>query len=375
MAHLFKQKPDDSVKWYEKHALGAGLRGKSTYAHCNYRSLFDELYAPLIWVHQTKIVDVNNALCNWLGYTAEQLIGAPLRQLAPSVEWRNNGSPWHAIVKCETLLNAEIGMLDVLGNTHKVAVSIFAQSPESPDTRVLLVQLDQYAEAIAMAEAQQSSLAYELTAAEARERRKIANGLHDEIGQVLAIIGLKLAALGTSSSQREIAEQVKELLSFIAQAQQATRSATFELSCPVLQHIGLQAAIESLAERLDGVANLSICVKGSIPAVPIPEPVAQVTLRIVRELLMNAIKHSHARHAWIEMTQRGDELCFTVGDDGIGMSHTSVEPSRSGGYGLHNVEAQIQAIGGRLEHALTTSGTQIEIVLPFPHDPASVHTM
>ncbi|MFM7459215.1 MAG: sensor histidine kinase, partial [Burkholderiales bacterium] len=78
-------------------------------------------------------------------------------------------------------------------------------------------------------------------------------------------------------------------------------------------------AIEALAERLDGLAGLSIQIRGSVPAVPIPEPVGQVLFRVVRELLVNAIKHSRATQATIEISMQGNDLTFTVQDDGVGI--------------------------------------------------------
>jgi signal transduction histidine kinase len=333
--------------------------------HCNYWPLFDELCVPVVWARGAEIVEVNDALCSWLGYENGRLAGAPLCQLAPSKEWRSTSSPWHAIAASESVVKAVVGISDAAGTTCRATVTSFSMSGQSPYDRLLLLRPAHRSEIFARDLAQQSALAYELAAVEARERRKIANGLHDEIGQVLAIIGLKLAALGTSSRHNEIADQVRELLSFVAQAQQATRSATFELSCPVLQQMGLQSAIENLAERLNGVAGISISVHGVILATAIPRPRAEVAFRIVRELLMNALKHSRARRVWIDIAQRGAELCFAVVDDGVGMLGQMNRPNQTGGYGLHNVEAQIQAVGGWLALSPTASGTHIEFALPL----------
>lgn len=312
-----------------------------------------------------EIVNVNKALCIWLGYEDGKLLGAPLHQLAPNSEWHSASSIWHSLTTSESVVKAELGISDAVGKTLRATVTSLSRGGDSSSEHWLILRPAHYADAFAADLAEQSALAYELAAAEARERRRIANGLHDEIGQVLAIIGLKLAALGTASARDEIAGQVKELLSFVAQAQQATRSATFELSCPVLQHIGLQAAIGNLAERLNGVAGISIRVQGDISAVAIPEPGATVAFRIVRELLMNAIKHSRARSVSIDCVQTGNELRLAVRDDGVGIARQLDPPSQNGGYGLHNIEAQIQALGGWLALSSAASGTQIEFALPL----------
>jgi signal transduction histidine kinase len=352
-----------------------------------FRSFFELLNVPILWFEQSTIVDVNAACCSWLRYSTEHLLNAPLKLLVPYAERRNPDSTWHTITDHKLLVNTTVPVRDAKGDTREAIASTFRQSPHAGGAGLLLLRparnTDVYA-SDALDCGKQAELAYELAVMDVRERRRIANGLHDEIGQVLAIIGLKLAALGTTSSADEIAIQIKELLSFVSQAQQATRSATFELSCPVLEHLGLQAAIEALAERLDGLAGLSIQVRGSVPALPIPETVGQVLFRVVRELLVNAIKHSRATQASIEVSMRGNDLTFTVQDDGVGIHSLGRRASvHRDGFGLQNVEAQILAIGGRLKllrSAQATKGmqsfqgTQIEIVVPLSQVAGFDHT-
>ncbi|MFM7294001.1 MAG: sensor histidine kinase [Burkholderiales bacterium] len=352
-----------------------------------FRSFFELLNVPILWFEQSTIVDVNAACCSWLRYSTEHLLNAPLTLLVPNAERRNPDSAWRTITGHKLLVNATVPVRDATGGTREAIASTFRQFPDTGEAGLLLLRPARNADAYASDAldcGKQAELAYDLAVIDARERRRIANGLHDEIGQVLAIIGLKLAALGTTSSADEIAMQVKELLSFVSQAQQATRSATFELSCPVLEHLGLQAAIEALAERLDGLAGLSIQIRGSVPAVPIPEPVGQVLFRVVRELLVNAIKHSRATQATIEISMQGNDLTFTVQDDGVGIHSLDTRAAaHCDGFGLQNVEAQVLAIGGRLtllrsaqatKGTPSIQGTQIEIAIPLSQAVAFDHT-
>ncbi|WP_158290162.1 sensor histidine kinase [Ramlibacter sp. WS9] len=212
------------------------------------------------------------------------------------------------------------------------------------------------------------TLAYEVTLAEARERERIATGLHDDIGQVLAIVGLKLGELGESADPAARAELVGELRGLVQQASRATRTATFELSCPVLHQLGLQAAIESLAPRAKAANNLDLVVSGSLPPLNLPDQVLAVVFRVVRELVANVGRHARAGTARVQLYATADRLSVAVADDGAGFdtARSRIGFGPEGGYGLFSAEAQVQAIGGRLDiESAPGRGTRATILLPL----------
>jgi signal transduction histidine kinase len=86
--------------------------------------------------------------------------------------------------------------------------------------------------------------------AEERERRRIARGLHDEVGQVLALVQGKLSELkGTDISPRR-AQEIELLRGLISDTILATRALTFELASPALYELGLGPALRSLGQEL-----------------------------------------------------------------------------------------------------------------------------
>lgn len=219
-------------------------------------------------------------------------------------------------------------------------------------------------------------LAYEVTMAEARERERIAAGLHDDIGQALAIIALKLdeiQAAGDSCDPSERSAQLARLRDMVTQALHATRSVTFELCSPVLQQLGLQAAIESLIPRTEAMAGIRVSLHGSLHRLALPQQVQAVVFRVLRELLANLSRHARARQARIMLDADSDRLLIAVSDDGVGFdaSRPRVGFGPHGGYGLFSAEAQIQAVGGRLTiKSAPGRGTRATIVLPM--QPAAV---
>lgn len=210
------------------------------------------------------------------------------------------------------------------------------------------------------------SLIHELGAAEVRERERIARGLHDEIGQLLAMAMMKVSELrATPAHARE--RLIDDLGELVHQAATATRNATFELSCPLLE-LGLQAALESLAERVTRGGVLEVGFRGTLAGLHLPEATLALLYRVVRELVLNVQKHAQARRAWIAVELKPWELTLSVRDDGIGFDGTKVVPrvTRTGGYGLWSARAQIEALGGQLcLSASPGAGTTAVLTLPL----------
>ena len=212
------------------------------------------------------------------------------------------------------------------------------------------------------------TLAYELTVAEARERQRIAHLLHDEIGQLLAMAQFRLSELGHNPATDAVqASQFEELRQLLYQAAQATRAATFELHSPVLHQLGLEAALQSLAQRMQRASKMRVHLRCELAELALADAVLSVLLRSVRELALNAQKHAKAANLWIALDHDDSGLQITVKDDGVGFDVAAVMGrfSPEGGFGLVSAEAQVQAIGGRLHiDSSPGCGTTATITLP-----------
>ncbi len=211
------------------------------------------------------------------------------------------------------------------------------------------------------------ALAFEVAAAEARERERIANGLHDDIGQVLALVKFKLGELAADADAAS-AGAIEELRTLLAQATEATRHATFELRSPVLQQFGLQAALEGLAQRMNRLCGMDVVLRGQLPAQPLPGAAQAVVFRVVRELLLNVHKHARAQCVVVSMAVDGAQLRVEVADDGVGFRRPAGawRFSAEGGYGMHSAEAQVEAVGGRLTvRSKPGEGTRAQLRLPL----------
>lgn len=211
-------------------------------------------------------------------------------------------------------------------------------------------------------------LSIRLQSTEERERRRLAQDLHDSIGQLLAFSSRELKRLHQISPEF-LAESLHEIGVQLDQAVQQTRTLSFNLSPGILYDLGLETALEELLEQFERNYKFSCC----LTVCPAPKPLAESTrvflYRAVRELLTNAAKHAEPRHIDVSLTREGDDLQVIVADDGCGfqVSPESDTLMTSHGFGLFGLRERLDALGGRLELD-TAPGRGARVTLTVPLD-------
>jgi PAS domain S-box-containing protein len=217
------------------------------------------------------------------------------------------------------------------------------------------------------------ALAAELTTVEERERRRIGSFLHDQIGQDLAVLRMKSGELSTLVEGSTAENLIGEIRDVLDEAITNTRALTFDLSPPILYELGLEAALEWVAERLAEAHDLEIDFVDDGSQKPLAEDIAPQLFRMTRELLINVIKHAQARTASVKMFSNGDSLEILVEDDGVGFEGSVRSRGvGGGGFGLFSIRERLRSIGGRLEiDSGPLRGTRARIMAPLEPDPAT----
>ncbi|OGR60960.1 MAG: hypothetical protein A2X36_09475 [Elusimicrobia bacterium GWA2_69_24] len=211
------------------------------------------------------------------------------------------------------------------------------------------------------------SLAARLSWTEERERRAIAGNLHDHIGQTLALAKMKVAGLERIPAAEPSRRELAGLRNLIEESIQYTRSLTFELSSPILYELGLGSALEALAEQLQQKHGIPIAVASDRPH-PLSDEIKVVLFKAVRELLMNAIKHSRAGRIRVDLSASGDVLEVRVEDDGAGFDPepAAAAPGKSGGFGLFSIREGMRHCCGRfLVESAPGRGTRAVLTAPL----------
>jgi signal transduction histidine kinase len=225
-------------------------------------------------------------------------------------------------------------------------------------------------EKIANYQRQLQSLTSELSLIEERERRRIATDLHDHVGQVLILIGMKIDELHEKVSLTACKPIVKDIRKLIGQTMKCIRSLMFELSPPILYDLGLEEAIEWLAEHYSKEHDINIQVTRDKQPKPLKNEGNIMLFQAVRELLSNIVKHSKATSVKIDIQRACNDIRITVEDNGIGFETNLIDHNQHKlkGFGLFNIYERLEYYGGSMMiESDETQGTKITLLTPIVH--------
>jgi PAS domain S-box-containing protein len=212
-------------------------------------------------------------------------------------------------------------------------------------------------------------LALQLELEQERERRRIATGLHDEVGQVLAVARAKLGQLIEPGAGGDVPARAAEIRALVDRAIEQTRTLTFELSSPVLRELGFVAAVESLCEQLGKESGVRFRVTAEREPETFGEDLHILLYRAARELCTNVVRHARALHAEVRLHVDRDWIRIVVADDGEGFDASQAARSfgPTGGFGLFAIREISRQLGGHFEIE-SAPGKQTRAVLSVPFE-------
>jgi signal transduction histidine kinase len=205
-----------------------------------------------------------------------------------------------------------------------------------------------------------------LTLAEETARRKTAADLHDGIGQVLAGQSMTLAAMRAHASHLPLTVLLEEAAEASREAQEGLRVMIQDLSPPGLDHASLDETLRWLAEFFK--TRFGFCVVWRVTGTAdLSRDRLRLIYRCIRELLMNARKHSQRQSAEVEVDVSAALVEITVVDEGIGFDARVGEPLSGTQFGLAQLRERVHAAGGTLDvDAVVGEGCRVTVRLPSP---------
>lgn len=210
------------------------------------------------------------------------------------------------------------------------------------------------------------SLFERLVSAQEEERRRIARDIHDQVGQQITALRMNLETLrAQTAGQSGLVQQTTRTQQLAEELDQSIDFLTWQLRPAALDHLGLSAALQSLAtgwsERF-GV-NAEVVVDG-VEDVRLPRDVEANLYRIAQEALHNVAKHARATRVSVFLTQNNGDLVLLIEDDGRGFTPVTGAPM-NGAMGLISMRERAALVGGRLEiESATGEGTSVYVRIP-----------
>jgi signal transduction histidine kinase len=212
------------------------------------------------------------------------------------------------------------------------------------------------------------ALASELTLTEQRERRRLAQILHDHLQQLLVGVKLNIGVLRSKAKTKTLQQPIDQISDMMNEAIRAARSLTAELSPPVLHEKGLAAGLEWLGRQMQEKHGLEVEVAAHPDAEPDAESTRIFLFGAVRELLFNIVKHAGTNRARVSLVRQDSQIRVTVADDGVGFDpgHLEDRAGEAGGFGLFSIRERLGFMGGYLEiDSAPARGSRFTLVAPL----------
>jgi len=198
------------------------------------------------------------------------------------------------------------------------------------------------------------------------ERRRIARELHEEIGQALGAIRLRVGiALRDDADRRR---PLEESATIADEAIGRIRSLAVNLRPPMLDDLGLADALQWALSQQSKAAGWKASMRADELPQRLPEDVETACFRIGQEALSNIVRHAHAKSVEVTLENGGEELRLTVADDGDGFDIERFRrpEERRRHVGLIAMSERASLAGGRLDiESAPGEGTRVVATFPF----------
>lgn len=216
--------------------------------------------------------------------------------------------------------------------------------------------------------AKQNEVKRALYFGEEKERKRVAQDLHDGMGSLLSTLKLNAESIDLSNKNLGKKEAIayQNVLEMIDKACSELRNISHNMMPSSMEHFGLEITIESLIEKINLYGGTNFIFQIFNNEEKIDSQIEINIYRIILELVNNIIKHSKAKEASIQIILENKLLILMAEDNGIGFNYTNQKVS---GIGLLNIRSRIEAMNGKLNiDSKESKGTTIIIEIPIYHN-------
>lgn len=379
------------------------ITAESVAATAKFRAVFEQttVFAG-ITTNEGTVVEANKLCLEVCGYSAEEVLG---KQLWKGPWWRNfpetqekiraatplaaQGVPYR-----ETLLYSwaddsehivDFALYPILDHEGKVlflhptGVDITEIKRAEENYRRLAETLDaevrartkeleeRNAEVLRQSE-QLRQLSWQLLHTQDEERRHIARELHDSAGQTLAVLGMNLSTIVRDAREKapEVVKCAEETEKIVQNLTKEIRTTSYLLHPPLLDDIGLSAALPWYVQGLSERSGLDISLKMADKFGRLPREMELVIFRLVQECLTNIHRHSGSRQAEIQIVQEPDRVIVEVRDQGQGIAADKLSEiqTRGAGVGIRGMRERLREFHGEMSIQSSNAGTVVLVSIP-----------
>lgn len=197
------------------------------------------------------------------------------------------------------------------------------------------------------------------------ERRLIARGLHDDVGQTLTAVKMGLegvqAQMGADVARAPLAEQIKTVDGLL----RTVRDLSFELHPAILDDLGLTSALRQHVDRTARRAGFRVSLQVEMGDQRLPSQIEAACFRLVLEAMNNIVRHARATDVAVTVVDGPGGVHITVSDNGVGFDLRRIEAGARAGIGLLGLHERAAMVGGEVR-VESVPGTGTTVFARFP---------
>jgi two-component system NarL family sensor kinase len=201
--------------------------------------------------------------------------------------------------------------------------------------------------------------------AEEKERRRIAQDLHDGVGQLLSAAKLNLSNLDSKISV-ETEEQklaMQNAISLVDDSVKEVRAVSHNMMPNTLIKLGLASAVREFITKLGNAPTLKVDLEIVGLDTRLDNQVETVLYRVIQEIVNNIIKHAKASQISMQLIRHETELSVMIEDNGVGFDTTKLDNFE--GIGLKGIQTRIEFLGGSV-HFDSAIGRGTTVIIDVP---------
>ncbi|OGX87085.1 sensor histidine kinase [Hymenobacter glacialis] len=286
----------------------------------------------------------NSQATRYFGHSAAAALGRSMAEILPQLDCDENRQVLARVLAGEQVVLQGQAFAHSIGHydAHHVPLR-----QEGSITGVLIMfrdvtERDRMAEeATQLRLRQQQDLLSAILTTQENERKRIAEALHNGLGQLLYATKLSLES-GVGAAPAPAA------LKLLHEAIRTTRTISFKLTPGILEDFGLRTALEELSKRITPAGLLVNLHLYNLDQRLRPQ-VEIAVYRIVQELLNNAMKHAKATEVVVHVVRENGRVEVSVEDNGTGFDPHTLTDQPLAGMGLSGVRNRVALLGGQLQ--------------------------
>lgn len=205
----------------------------------------------------------------------------------------------------------------------------------------------------------------ELSLVEEHERRRIAENLHDGLGQTLSLAYIKLSSIIDVNVSPVVKETIDTTSELINKAINESRTLTYDLSPPILYELGLIAALKWKLDQVEQKHKVQTKIYGENTELNIVKEYNIFIYRIFSELLQNIIKHAQADKITLRISRTDGKYRFELEDNGVGIDREKKVNNKISGFGLMSIKERLESFNGHF-FLKSESGKGTKAIIEFP---------